>query len=139
MQSKMPWVALLGLQVIALGGCSGTADSDPQGLAETAAGSEKISDRLFSRLTVPCADKAAAARALLELTARDLGPDMRTRLVDHEMADVKLRDGRGKIAVIVYAVSAEGETETLTTTEHFLINSSCQVLQWGLTTNSTAT
>lgn len=136
----MKWVALLSLQVIALGSCSGTTSGpNPQDLAKTAAGSEKISDRHFSRLTVPCTDEAAAARALLELTERDLGPDVRTRLVDHEMADVRLKDGTGKIAVIVYAVSAEGETETLTTTEHFLINSSCQVLQWGLATNPAAT
>lgn len=122
---------ILGAALVALGGCDGPAPkAGPTALAAAAEGSQSVSDRHFSRLSVPCEDPEAAARALLQLTSRDLGDDARTRLLDHATDNVRLKDGPGKIAVIVYAVSAEGGGDTVTTTEHFLINGDCRVLHW---------
>ena len=109
------------------------SQAPPEGhtpLAEAAKGSEAISSRHFGRQVVPCDDPEATARALLEITERDLGGGTRTRLLDHAVDDIRLRDGGGKIAVIVYAVSSGEDSDELTTTEHFLINDDCRILPW---------
>lgn len=69
-------------------------------------------------------------RSLVELTRRDLGSDVRTRLIDIDSDEVMLRDGPGKIVVIVYSATTRDDTDVITTTEQFLVNPSCQVLNW---------
>lgn len=104
--------------------------SGPRPLAKAAEGTESISARHFSRVTVPCDDPPATARALLELTRRDLGEGTHVQLLDYGTDAIRLRDGDGRIAVIVYSVAGEGEDSAVTTTEHFLINDSCRVMHW---------
>lgn len=126
-----PFFAALCPALLLLGACSPAApENKARSLAAAAKGSEMISSRHFGRLTVPCREPEAMARALLELTSRDLGGDRRTRLLDYATDDVRLKDGSGTIVVIVYSVSAEERNAVITTTEHFLVNQSCQVLHW---------
>ena len=98
-------------------------------LTQAAQGSENIAASQFGRETVPCADNQAMARSLLELTSRDLPRDAEPRLLDSANEPVQLKDGPGKIVVIVFAIST-GEDSAITTTEHFLVNRYCQVLHW---------
>lgn len=124
-------VALLCAMSLMLGACGEAAPQNgPGSMADAAKGSELISDRHFGRLTVPCDNPEVTARALLQLTSRDLADDARPRLLDYGTDEVRLKDGSGTIAVIVYAVSAEDEQAVVTTTEHFLMNDRCQVLHW---------
>lgn len=106
------------------------ADPAETSLAEAAGGSESITTAHFSRQTVPCADRAAMGPALLELTRRDLADDAQVRLLDHQVERIRLKDGQGQIAVIVYAVSPSDSNAVATTTEHFLISEDCRVLHW---------
>ena len=128
--SRKTFGSVLALALLAAGGCSPRAPENRAPLADAAEGSDRISSGQFGRLTVPCRDPAAMAQALLELTRRDLADDTRVRLLDHSSDDVRLRDGPGQIVVIVYAVSETGDEPVITTTEHFLVNESCQVLHW---------
>lgn len=122
---------LLFPATLAISACEEAAPKGgPQPLADAAKGSESIADRHFGRVTVPCDDQRATARALLELTRRDLGEGARTRLLDYGTDRVRLKDGYGRIAVIVYSISNENGQATGTTTEHFLINDSCRVMHW---------
>lgn len=110
-------------------------ESGLQPLANAAQGAESISNRHFSRVTVPCDDPETTARSLLELTRRDLEEDMRVELLDHGIDAVQLKDGSGRIAVIVYSVSAADSQTSVTTTEHFLINNECRVMHWSSAVN----
>lgn len=123
--------------VLAVSACSPAGPNNKAtSLADAAKGSERISARHFGRQTVPCREPDATARALLELTSRDLADDTRTRLLDHESDRVQLNDGPGQIVVIVYSI-AEGDDEAvITTTEHFLVNQACQVLHWSSASNA---
>lgn len=69
-----------------------------------------------------CREPDAMARALLELTSRDLADGTRTRLLDHASDDVRLKDSSGKIVVIVYSILDDDDGAVITTTEHFLVN-----------------
>lgn len=117
--------------LLVTGACSpaGPSSNRPSP-ADAAKGSEMISNRHFGRLTVPCREPDAMARALLALTSRDLADGARTRLLDHSSDEVRLKDGSGRIVVIVYSISDDDDESVVTTTEHFLVNTSCQVLHW---------
>lgn len=77
------------------------------------------------------------ARALLEISSRDLADGAQTRILDHESDEVRLKDGLGKIVVIVYSISEGDEDAVITTTEHFLVNQACQVLHWSSAISAT--
>lgn len=132
MQPLSRFAFLLFPAALASVACSPSSENaGPGQLADAAKGSEQVSERHFSKVTVPCGDPAQTARALLAWTSRDLGEGTTTQLVDYQTDRVPLKDGEGTIAVIVYSVSAaEEEATSLITTEHFLIHDSCRVMHW---------
>lgn len=105
---KVPTI-LIEHPMLAVSACSPAGPTNKAtSLADAAKGSERISTRHFGRQTVPCREPDAMARALLELTSRDLADDTRTRVLDHESDRVQLKDGSGQIVVIVYFPQTSG-------------------------------
>lgn len=116
--------------------CGSPAPQNEDSLSATAEGAERLSDSAFGNQAVPCSDGAEMARALLQITSRDLGREVKPRLMDWAVEPIRLRDGPGKVAVIVYSFSPRSDSDLLTTTEHFVVNQSCQVLSWSSASTS---
>ncbi len=132
-----PLIVASGALLASLAACDSRSEetSREQPLATSAKGAALVSNSHFGKQKVPCRDDQAMGRSLVELTSRDLGSDVSTRLIDVDSDEVMLRDGPGKIVVIVYSATTRDDADVITTTEHFLVNPSCQVINWSSATS----
>jgi len=98
--------------------------------ADQTAGADRMDARAFSRTRIPCTDERTIATALFAILKPQMDPASAPQLVDYGVDDIALRDGPGRIAVIVVAFTPGDAGVVSTTANYYLLDRNCRVQTW---------
>jgi hypothetical protein len=133
---------LIALSAIALaGGCNDSSLGKEnrsqfparQGSYPTAnqtAGADQMDDSAFSQTRIPCSDERTIANALFAILRPQIDPAGAPQMVDYGVDDIALKDGPGRIAVVVIAFRPGDPGVVSTTANYFLLSRDCRVQMW---------
>lgn len=98
--------------------------------ANQTAGADQMADSAFSQTSIPCTDERTIANALFAILKPQMDPASVPQMVDYGVDDVALKDGPGRIAVIVIAFRPGDPGVVSTAANYYLLNRDCRVQMW---------
>jgi hypothetical protein len=98
--------------------------------ADQTAGADQMGDSAFSQTRIPCTDERTIANALFAIVRSQMNPAGVPQMVDYGVDDVALKDGPGRIAVIVITFRPGDPGVISTIANYYLLNTDCRVQMW---------